>query len=511
MQDSRPYAAVRETHSGVVFLVGDRAVKLKKPVDLGFLDFRDPAVRRACCRREVDLNRRLAPDVYLGVAEFTGPGRTDAEPLVLMRRMPDERRLSTLVRQGRPVADDVARIARIMAAFHAAAARPPAVAEEGTRSAIERRWTASFEQVAPLAAGTVGRRRFGEITDLVEEFLAGRDALFARRVATGRIVDGHGDLIADDIFCLDDGPRILDCLDFDDRLRYVDGLDDICFLAMDLERLGAPELSRLLLRHYADLAGDPAPASLRHHFIAYRAFVRAKVSCLRDAQRDPTGAAQSVAFADTAIRHLRAGVVRMLLVGGLPGSGKSTLAGLVADRLGAVVLGTDRLRKEQSGIPPLSSAAQPYRAGIYDPDHTDRAYTELLRRAEQLLELGESVVLDASWTGRQWRTRAARTAERASARLSQIECWAPPATRRARLATRGPGLSDADVSIAERMARDADPWPAAIRLTTTAPPARSLDELVHRINIGPVEPGDRSGTDGDPFATDGHPAGEIGR
>lgn len=492
----QPYAAVRETHSGVVFLVGDRAVKLKKPVDLGFLDFRDPAVRRACCRREVDLNRRLAPDVYLGVGEFVGPDPAHTESLVVMRRMPDSRRLSTLVREGVPVTDDVARIARMVAAFHAAAARSPAVSDQGTRAAIEGRWAASLAQVDPLAAGTLGRRRFAEISELVGEFVTGRDPLFARRIATGRIVDGHGDLIADDIFCLADGPRILDCLDFDDRLRFVDGLDDICFLAMDLERLGAPELGGLLLRHYTDLAGDPAPASLRHHFIAYRAFVRCKVSCLRYEQGDPTGAGESVEYADLSIRHLRAGVVRMILVGGLPGSGKSTLAGLIADRLGAVVQATDRLRKERDGVPPGSTAAAPYRSGLYDPAHTDRTYTELLLRAEQLLGEGESVVLDASWTDRRWRDRASRLAERVSARMSQIECWAPPAVRRDRLERRPAGLSDADPSIADRMARDADPWPTATRLTTTEPAVRTLDEMLRRIGIEPADGGNRSGAVG---------------
>ena len=108
-----------------------------------------------------------------------------------------------------------------------------------------------------------------------------RDPLFAARAQAGRIVDGHGDLLADDIFCLDDGPRILDCLDFDDRLRWVDGLDDAAFLAMDLERLGAPELAEQFTGWYAEYSGDPAPTSLRHHYAAYRSLVRAKVDFLR--------------------------------------------------------------------------------------------------------------------------------------------------------------------------------------------------------------------------------------
>lgn len=488
MIGGRPFVAVRETHSGAVFLVGDRAYKLKKPVDLGFLDFRDAQVRRACCRREVELNRRLAPDVYLGVTELAEPGVQVGEPLVVMRRMPDERRLATLVRARAPVADVVIRIARIMAAFHAAATRSPAISEQGTRDAIEGRWRAGFDQVAPLAAATVGEQPLAEIGQLVGEFLSGRESLFARRIAAGRIVDGHGDLLGDDIFSLDDGPRILDCLDFDDRLRYVDGLDDICFLAMDLERLGAPELGRLLVRHYAEFAGDPAPQSLRHHFTAYRAFVRARVTCLRHVQGDVAAAGRSRQYAGIAARHLRAGVVRMILVGGLPGAGKSTIGGLVADRIGAVLLRTDRLRKEQAGIRPLTNAGQPYRRGLYDAEHSDRAYAELLRRAERLLGAGESVVLDASWTDRAQRARATFTAERAGARLNQIECWAPPEVRRRRLATRSPGISDADQAIAERMSADADPWPAASRLTTVGTPPDCVQELLQTIGFISTEP-----------------------
>ena len=169
---------------------------------------------------------------------------------------------------------------------------------------------------------------------LTLEFLDGRADLFAARVDAGRIVDGHGDLMADDIYCLSDGPRILDCIEFDDRLRWLDQLDDAAFLAMDLEYLGATDLARAFLDWYAEFAADPAPVTLRHHFVAYRAFVRAKVACLRYLQGEDSARDEAQRHATLALAHLRAGGSRLVVVGGLPGTGKSTLSGALADALG---------------------------------------------------------------------------------------------------------------------------------------------------------------------------------
>lgn len=214
-------AAVIETHAAIVFFVGDRAYKLKKPVDLGFLDFRRRVDREAVCHREVELNRRLAPDVYLGVADIEGPEGEPCDHLVVMRRMPTDRRLSTLVRSGAPVADDLRRLARDLAGFHSRACRGPAISAEGGRGALLGRWDATFAQLRPFHGDPLDPGAAAEVEERTHEFLAGREPLFAERVAGGHIVDGHGDLIADDIFCLPDGPRALDCLEFDDRLRYL--------------------------------------------------------------------------------------------------------------------------------------------------------------------------------------------------------------------------------------------------------------------------------------------------
>ena len=490
-----PWADVRETHIGVVFLVGELAYKMKKPVTTGFLDFSTSERRLAACRREVELNRRLAPDVYLGVSgvsgaempPWTGRGADGApvEHLVVMRRMPDDRRLSTLVRARAPVQDHLRDLARSIAAFHAAARRDPDVTAEGSRDALGGRWAANIEQVraqcdapAPETVDAVDR--------LAARFLAGRGPLFADRCADGRIVDGHGDLIADDVFCLDDGPRALDCLEFDDKLRYVDGLDDVAFLAMDLERLGRPDLADDWLDDYAEFSGDPAPVALRHHYVAYRAFVRAKVACLRHQQGDASAATDAAQYADLSLRHLEAGAVRLALVGGLPGTGKTTVGGALADRFGAVLLSSDRMRKELAGLSPAQPAPAAYGDGLYTAERTDALYAQLLHRAGELLIRGESVVLDASWTHARHRVAAQELARRSHSDLIHLECRAPTDLAAARLASRGPTASDATAAVGGAMSAAADPWPDAVTVCTSGKLAESLHRAAEAWQAAPT-------------------------
>ncbi|MGH3660688.1 MAG: AAA family ATPase [Micromonosporaceae bacterium] len=474
------FAEAHETHAGVVFLLGDRAYKLKKPVDLGFLDFRTLASRRQVCLREVELNRRFSPDVYLGVDEVRDPDGEPCEYLVVMRRMPPERRLKRLVTVGEPVADDVRQLARQLAAFHSTARRDEEISAEGARDALRQRWVDTFEQVRPFHE-LLGREQASEVERLTLRFLDGRDDLFAARIADGRVVDGHGDLITEDVFCLPDGPRVLDCLEFDDRLRYVDGLDDAAFLAAELERLGAYPLAEQFLDWYAEFAADPAPATLRHHYIAYRAYVRAKVACLRHDQGDPDAAADARQFAAIAWSHLRAGAVRLIVVGGLPGSGKSTLAGALADRLGAVLHSSDRTRKSLAGIDPMQRAGAAYQEGIYTPEWTDRTYDAMLERAGPLLAQGESVVLDASFAARRHREAAEQLAGQTASDLVAVRCEAPDELIRERVATRAPGPSDADLPVVEEMAAEFDPWPTATAVDTSGPPGSAVTRVLQQM------------------------------
>jgi uncharacterized protein len=462
-----PYAGVAETHSACVFFVGDRAYKLKKPVNLGFLDFTTLAARTAACQRELELNRRFAPDVYLGIAAVRDPAGNVCDHLLVMRRMPAERRLSTLVARRASVTDQLRQVARTLAVQHAAASRSTQIARQGGRDALTRRWQDNVDQTRPFGSRLAMTAAIEQTWRLAERFLCGREPLFDARVHDRRIVDGHGDLLADDIFCLDDGPRLLDCLDFDDTLRWLDGLDDASFLAMDLERLGAADLADRFTGWYMEYSADPAPQALRHHYVAYRAFVRAKVSCLHWNQGHRTAGNDARMLTELALDHLRAGAVTLVVVGGPPGTGKSTLAGQLADRLGFTVLSSDRIRKELAGIPPGRSAAVPLGAGIYTASWTERTYAELLRRAARLLSLGESVIADASWTSPRHRADAAATASDAAADLVPLSCSAPAGLTLNRLSQRRGGVSDAGPALARELAAAWEPWPGATMIDTS--------------------------------------------
>jgi aminoglycoside phosphotransferase family enzyme/predicted kinase len=460
-------AQVLETHISVVLLFGDQAVKIKKPVRFPFIDLSTPELRKLACRREVELNRRLAPDVYLGVADIIGPDGITCDHVVVMRRMPGERRLSTLAREGNVHNTDVFALARLLTAFHAGAETSATIAAAATRDAVRDRWEAGFAEIQPLVGTALDLDVETEIEDLARTYLDGRASLFDSRIERGRVVDGHGDLLAGDIFMLDDGPRVLDCLEFDDSLRYGDVLADIAFLAMDLERLGAAELARRFLAAYREFSGETHPASLEHHYIAFRAHIRAKVALLRGSSEGHEEAQTLLRIALTHLRHAR---VRLTLVGGGPGSGKSTLARGISDRTGWAVVRSDEVRKDLVGVGHEQHLTSAIGEGIYSEATNRATYAAMLDRTRLLLERGESVILDATWRDADARRAAAELAEGTSSQLVEIRCDAPIAVRQERVgqrARRGGDASDATTEITRGLEGRADPWPAATVVETT--------------------------------------------
>jgi aminoglycoside phosphotransferase family enzyme/predicted kinase len=476
--DDRVPDLVGRTHCAELWFSGDRVYKRKRPVALGFLDFSTLDARRSACHREVELNRRLAPDVYLGVLDVHDAAGDTVDVAVEMRRLPDDRRLATLAAAGADAGACVRAVARQIAVFHAA--QPPAAHPERYAgvAALRANWD---DNLAVLRAhgDLVSSELVAAIAADVDRWLDGRRPLIAARIAAGMVRDGHGDLQAGDIFCLPNGPRVLDCLEFSDRYRIGDVLLDTAFLAMDLERLGRADLAQVLLDTYRELTDAHHPLSLVHHHVAYRAGVRAKVACL-SADADATGE-QAAALAALAADHLRRGRVRLVLVGGLPGTGKSTLGATMSRRHGWVLLRTDEVRKDLVGV----AHDTPAGADAYRPEVTAATYAELLRRAERLLGMGESVVLDASWSTAGHRADAAEVAARTSSELWQLRCDVAPGIAHTRLRGRAGDASDATTTVHDRMAIGFAPWDDAVVVATAALPGVVADAVDLMIGLPP--------------------------
>lgn len=479
-------AQLRETHTGLVLLFGDRAYKVKKPIATDFLDFATTAARERALRRELELNRRWASDVYLGLAHLTDPLDGPAEPVLIMRRMPESRRLSVLVTGGEVGRTELSELATILAQFHRNASRGSAIDQAGTAEALRQRWRTLLHGSPPHPLTELEPALVHRIEELATRFVDGRAPLFAQRIENGRILDGHGDLLTEDIFALADGFRILDCLDFDDSLRAVDGLDDAAFLAMDLEFLGRPDLAEGFLDDYLGASHDSPPAALRHHYIAYRAMVRAKTNQLRVAQGEEKFLGHTRRHLELAARHLEAGAVRLVLVGGLPGTGKSTVATRLAEATGAEVISSDTVRARLRAAGEITGESGVFDAGAYGSEAKALVYIHMLKLARERLALGASVILDAAWIDADKRARAAALAEHAQAELVPLRCDCPPETAAGRIRARRSGDSEATPDIARSLAATADPWPAAMVLDTTAPLDTTLAQALRGWSaIGP--------------------------
>ncbi len=465
---------VRETHSGLVVLVGDRAYKTKRPVRTEFLDFSTVELRERACAREVELNSRLAPAAYLGIAHLSGPGPDEREPVLVMRRYPDTARLSNRLAAA-TIATELRSVAEVLARFHATARGGPEVDAAATPAALAQLWQESIGDMRRYAGSVLPGDELDLVSALSARYLAGRHDLFAARIADRRIVDGHGDLLADDIFWSEDGPMLLDCLDFDDRLRFVDGMDDAAFLAMDLEFLGRPDLAQRFIADYRACADDPAPASLADFYIAYRAVVRAKVECIRVEQGHPEVAANAERHLRIAGEHLQAAIPRLVLVGGGPGTGKTTVSRGLAESVGAVVISTDDVRRELVATGVLEGQPGSVDAGLYAPDKVAAVYREVLNRAEAALSAGLPVILDGTWRDGAQRAAARELASRTGAPFVECVCEVPLAAAQQRIAARVGSTSDATAELAAALPAGAA-WPGAHRVDTSRPIAELVDE-----------------------------------
>ena len=440
-----------QTHISFVFLTGPYVYKVKKPVDLGFLNFSTLELRRFYCEQEVLLNRRLAPDVYLGVEEIReqapgrfgigGPGVT-VDYAVKMRQLPRDRMMNHLLDEGRVSQEDVRSLAVLLARFHAEAEASDVIARFGSPESVGRNSRENFEQTEKYLGRTVSPQRWEETSAYTQAFLEEQRPLLERRQEDGKIRDCHGDLHSGQIF-LAEKVYVLDCIEFNERFRYIDIVNDLAFLAMDLEFHGRRDLAKALVETYTTSSGDQEAQGLLDFYKCYRACVRAKVSSfqLDDPSipgPDKTHAARLASeYFDLAHSYAVKGKGPFLLIcSGMVGTGKSTVAQELAQRSGFALLSSDLVRKALAGIPASEHRWERFESGMYSADFTRRTYDELFRRAKELLREGRSVILDASFRKAQEREKARALADESGAQIYVLECVCSEEEVKARLEIR---------------------------------------------------------------------------
>jgi uncharacterized protein len=468
----------RQTHISYVILTGPYVYKVKKAVKFNFLDYSTLENRRHFCEEEMRLNRRLAPNTYLGTVgigrangAFFLDEKNDAdrrrivEYAVKMNRLPENRMLRTLVLDGAAKTTHILAVAKKLAAFHEKAPRENA-ARYGSLPAIGSKLSENFRDTRRFIGQTLGQRWFDTIQDFTNAFLKANSDLLEHRISEGRVREGHGDLRTEHI-CLIDDIEIFDCVEFDESLRYADVASEIGFLAMDLDFLGQPELSAKLENAYAAAARDSNLATLLPFYKCYRACVRGKVESLKHEETDVAepeqreAALQAMQYFLLATRYAKgSGKPMLLIVCGMVASGKSTVARLLSARTGFPVIDSDRVRKKLAGISPTTRARDGYQSGIYTEDFTRLTYESLLKAADNRLANGQGVIIDATFGNPKHRRLFTELARRYNVPLLFIECRTDENTIRQRLKNRQDEeheVSDATYSVYERMRADYRP------------------------------------------------------
>jgi len=469
-----------ETHISWVFLAGDFAYKVKKPLDLGFLDFGTLAARKACCEEELRLNRRTAPGIYLevvpiagsvGAPRVGGPGEV-LEYAVKMRRFEQQALASRVAAEGGFNDADSDALAALVAEFHASIPSAPADSAFGEPSHVAAPALQNFEQLDAMEAarGEVARR--AALREWTQDSFRVLEPVMAARRHDGFVRECHGDLHLGNIAILEGLPVPFDCIEFNPELRWIDVMNEAAFLFMDLADRGLPAAAWRFLNGYLERTGDYAGLRVLRFYVVYRAIVRAKVACIRGAQPGLDEAAR-VAIAreygeylGLAERFARTGEPAIVLMHGLSGSGKSTIAQAMAARIGAVRVRSDVERKRLHGLEPGVRTGSGQDAGIYSGAASRATYDRLEAVAGDVIASGFPVIIDAAFLRLEDRARFRGLAESLGVPFWIVDCAAPEVVLRERILQReaqGADPSEAGIGVLEMQIATQEPLDAEER------------------------------------------------
>ncbi len=466
-----------ETHISYIFLVGPFAYKVKKAVNLGFLDFSTLEKRRYYCEEELRLNRRLAPSLYIEVIPITGscsrpiPGGKGIaiEYAVKMRRFKQADLLNVRLSKARLTHEHIDRLAEKIAAFHGIAAIAQAKSFFGSPKAVQQPVVENFEQIRNSALTLPCAREL----DALEEWMMNRgqalELLFRSRKAAGFIRECHGDFHLGNIAIVDGNIEIFDCLEFNEELRWIDVMSDIAFLVMDLRERRRPDLARRFLNLYLEITGDYAGLPVLQFYIVYRAMVRAKVHGMRASQSAISAQEQARALEEFrnylvfASKQSESPAPAILITHGVSGSGKTMQTQALLESINAIRIRSDIERKRQYGLKPADHSSSGTGSGLYRPEITARLYQHILALARIVVEAGYQVIVDATFLAKWQRDIFRQLALTLDVPFIILDFHAPKEVLRARIRERlhrGTDASDANIMVMDHQLKMQQPFEA---------------------------------------------------
>ncbi|MEN8260477.1 MAG: AAA family ATPase [Pseudomonadota bacterium] len=467
--------SLQQTHISWVLLVGDYAYKIKKPVNFGFLDFSTLDKRHFYCNEELRLNRRLAPDLYLDVVAITGtphrpringPGSA-FEYAVKMRRFPNECLLDRLIEENRLETGHIDALADEIATFHARVERAGATDNHGIPENIHASVLENFDQILPFVGGAPDTRRLAALQEWCEAEFTRIRTLMQTRKKEGFVRECHGDLHLGNIVLIDHRPTLFDCIEFSEKLRWIDVISEVAFIVMDLMARSRPNLSYRLLNRYLFITGDYPGLQLLRYYLFYRAIVRAKIAMLSLAAADNEAQQALIqryrTYIELAESSTRPTEPILAITHGLSGSGKSVLAAKLSEHMKAVWLRSDVERKRLAGYCAHADTRSDIAGGIYSEDMSRTTYTHLADTARLLLQSGLSVIVDAAFLKRWQRDCLLHIAQVSRVPLLILDSQAPLETLRARVRNRlkeKKDPSEADLQVLEDQRRQREPLDA---------------------------------------------------
>jgi aminoglycoside phosphotransferase family enzyme/predicted kinase len=440
-----------QTHASYVFLCSPYVFKVKKKVNFGFLDFSSLKNRRYYSEREVTLNRRLCPDIYLRVIPISfsagklafGKGERVVEYAVKMRKLQDRYFMLRLLRHDKVTTKDLDRIVSRLKDFYEAETPTQKITAWGRIENLKISTGENFDQTKAFIGLTISREAFEAIAYYTALFYAQKSALFSARVQERRIRDCHGDLHLEHIHLAPETLSIFDCIEFNDRFRYIDVASDVAFLAMDLDHHDRPDLSRQITSRIADSLRDTGMLGLMDFYKCYRAYVRGKVESFQLARaevpktKQKRSRTQAERYFRLALRYALFGSEpTVLVIMGRAASGKSTLADALGSELGFEVISSDRTRKELAGVPLFQRVKGAARRDLYSEAMTNETYKKLFQYAKTQLDRHASLILDATFSRRDDRDELRRLLDSKSVNYRFIEAEAPDEVVKQRLEQR---------------------------------------------------------------------------